>query len=287
MAAAIGSAQSRTAGDLVELDVVVVDRGDRPVLDLAAADFQVREDGKPVDIKTFSAPGDEGDEDRSARQLVLLLDDSSIPMGGTPVIQAMARAILSRKAPADDVTVVRLNNDRDEPFGDLETALSRIDGYSAHAVPFQNVGSAGRLLHVVAAISRQLEPAARRRKLIACIGGPRICNVLEPQRGYSLLWRPWVDAVATAARANVAVYAIMPVPIGTPMILAGGLADITGGDGFANGTSFDAFVERLWVEARDYYLIGYWPGSETRDLHAIDVNVKRKGVHVRVRRERG
>jgi VWFA-related protein len=279
--------QSPATGDLVEIDLVALDRDNRPVYDLGPDDFQVREDGHVVDVKTFSAPGRERDDERAPRQLVLLLDDSSVPMGGTPVIQAMAKAVLSRGTLRDEVTVVRLNNPHDEPYGDLETALSRIDHYAAGAVPFQNRGTADRLLHVVASIAKQLDGGERRRKLIVCIGGPRVCNVLEPERGYGLLWRPWIDAVTNASRANVAVYAIMPVPIGTPMMLAGGLADMTGGDGFANTSSFEAFVNRLWVEARDYYLLGYWPTADARELHSVDVKVKRKGVHVLARRTRG
>jgi len=109
------------SGDLVELDVVALDKDDRPVFGLQSADFQVREDGHPVDLKTFSAPSHDQNEEPEPRQLVLLLDDSSVPTTGTKVIQAMAKGILSRGTVRDEVTVVRLNNDRDEPYGDLET----------------------------------------------------------------------------------------------------------------------------------------------------------------------
>ena len=280
--------QERAPGDLVTLDVVVLDRKDHPVLGLQPQDFSVREDGKAVEIKTFAAPPSESTEPPPNRQLVLLLDDSSVPKGGTLVIQGMARAIMSRKHPDDEVVVVRLNNDRDEPYGDLDTALMRIDGYNAGAVPFQNVGTADRALKVIASIARQIGAEERGRTLIVCIGGPRVCNVLEPQRGYPPLWRRWVDAVTSTARANAAVYAVMPVPIGTPMRLTGGLADITGGDGFANASPFEAFVERIWTEARDYYLLGYWPLSDRRELHSIEVRVKQpKGARVFARRQRG
>jgi len=272
------------SGDLVELDVVALDKDDRPVFGLQSADFQVREDGHPVDLKTFSAPSHDQNEEPEPRQLVLLLDDSSVPTTGTKVIQAMAKGILSRGTVRDEVTVVRLNNDRDEPYGDLETALSRIDGYSGGAVPYSDRWTADRLLRVIASISRQLGEG--RRKLIVCIGGPPVCNVLEPRRGF-LFWSLWVDAIASASRANLAVYAVMPVPFGTSILMAGGLADVTGGDAFANATKFETFVDRLWAEARDYYLLGYWPIADGHELHSIDVKVKRKGVHVRARRARG
>jgi hypothetical protein len=140
---------------------------------------------------------------------------------------------------------------------------------------------------VIARVSRTLEIVEHRRKLIVCIGGPRVCNVLEPQpRGYSTIWRPWVEAVGAAARANVAVYAAMPVAIGTPMMLNGGLVYATGGNAFANAMKFDRFVDMVWREATDYYLLGYWPPSARRDLRSIDVKVARKGLRVRARHAR-
>jgi VWFA-related protein len=288
LAAVVGGAQrsSITSGDLVELDVVALDKDDRPVLGLQPAEFQVREDGHTVDLKTFIAPSHDPNEDPEPRQLVLLLDDSSIPATGTKVIQAMAKGILSRGTVRDEVTVVRLNNNRDEPYGDVETALSRIDGYTGGVVPYHDRDTADRLLRVIASISRQLEATGRRRKLMVCIGGPPVCNVLEPRRGF-LFWDLWVDAIASASRANLAVYAAMPVPFGTSVLMAGGLADVTGGDAFANETKFETFVDRLWAEARDYYLLGYWPSAGGHGLHSIDVKIKRKGVHVRARRARG
>jgi VWFA-related protein len=274
-------------GDLVELDVLVLDRDGVPVGDLGVKDFEVKDDGRVVDIKTFAAVSGRHEDERPDSHVVLLLDDSSVPMTGTAVVQAMAQVILSRQQPGDEVTVVRLNNDRDEAFGDVETALARISQYHAGVVPYQNLGTSERALKVIASVSRTLESVEHRRKLIVCIGGPRVCNVLEPQpRGYSVIWRPWVEAVTAAARANVAVYAAMPVPIGTPMMLNGGLVYATGGSAFANAMKFDRFVDALWREATDYYLLGYWPSGGKRDLRSIDVKVARKGLRVRARHAR-
>src|SRR4030095_14404564 len=156
------------SSDLVELDVVALDKDDRPVFGLERADFQVREDGHVVDLKTFTAPSRGQDEAPEPRQLVLLLDDSTVTTRGTKIVQAMAKAILSRGTVRDEVTVVRLNNDRDEPYGDLETALSRIDAYSGGAVPYHDRATADRLLRVITSISRQLDAGEGRRKLIVC-----------------------------------------------------------------------------------------------------------------------
>ena len=277
----------QTSGDLVELDVTVVDRDGHPVPDLGQRDFQVKEDGRLVDVKTFEWVRLKDSADFAPRQLVLLLDDT-VPIAGTSVIQAMAQAVLSKSRPGDDVTVVRLNNDRDEPYGDIETALSRIDGYRAGTVPIQTLGTAERTLHVLARLSHQLEAVEHRRKVVVCLGGPSVCNVLEPRpRGYSIIWQKWVDALASMARANVTIYGIMPVRPGTFIMLAGGLVDQTGGDAFFNNVKFEPFVDEVWREAGEYYFLGYWPSGRKGELHDIDVKVARKGAHVRVRRQRG
>jgi VWFA-related protein len=282
----IALAQS-SSGDLVELDVTVVDRDGHPVPELSQQDFQVKEDGRPVDIKTFEWVTSAKSSDFAPRQIVLLLDDS-VPIAGTSVIQAMAQAVLSKSRPGDDVTVVRLNNDRDEPFGDIETALGRIDTYRAGTVPVQTLGTAERTLVVLARLSHQLEAVEHRRKLVVCIGGPNVCNVLEPRpRGYNVIWGKWVDAISTMARANVTVYGIMPVRPGTFIMLAGGLVDLTGGEAFFNNVKFEPFIDAMWRQAGEYYFLGYWPSTRKGELHDIDVKVARKGVHVHVRRQRG
>lgn len=281
--------QPSSTGDLVELDVVALDRGGRPVTDLQASDFQIKDDGQRVDVKTFEAVAADGLTSDGARSMVLLLDDSGVPMGGTVVVQAIASNILSRTRQGDEVTVVRLNNERDEPFGDTDTARQRIADYHGGAVPFQVPGTLDRALRVLASVCRSLEAVEHRRKIVVCVGSPAVCNMIEPQpRGYSLLWRPWVAAISAASRANVSVYAAMPIAPGAVLILAGGLADITGGIGFRNTVKFESFVDAMWLEASQYYLLGYWPPakSSARELHSVEVKVNRKDVRVRARHVR-
>jgi len=48
------SAPAPASADLVELDIVVLDREEHPVAGLRQEDFQIKEDGHLVDVKTFS-----------------------------------------------------------------------------------------------------------------------------------------------------------------------------------------------------------------------------------------
>lgn len=286
-AACASLALQNQSADFVELDIAVLGRDGSAVTDLQQKDFTIKEDGKPVEIKTFTPVSADGLSADSARQIVMLLDDT-LPLSGTTVIQQMAQSILSRARLDDEVTVVRLHNDRDEPFGDLETALSRIGGYRAATVPFQRRSAADRVFKVLTGVARHLENVEHRRKLFVCIGGPNVCNILEPlPLGYSQLWPGWVGSLAAASRANLAVYAVMPVPPGSIVTAARGLVDYTGGSAFFNTSSFDAYVDGLWREASQYYLAGYWPTPSKRELRDVQVKVARKGVRVRHRSKRG
>src|SRR5215467_15853281 len=85
---------------LVELDVVVVDESGRTVPGLKQEDFQVREDGRPVELKTFESVA-ETDQRLVARSIVLVLDDSGFGSGNTLSIQSIARMFVSRMAAPD------------------------------------------------------------------------------------------------------------------------------------------------------------------------------------------
>lgn len=278
-----------SAGDLVELDVVALDRHDRPVTDLRLEDFTVKEDGRVVDVKTFSevtALGSTQPDD--GRVVTLLMDDIGVPITGTSPMQAIAPVVLSPIGPGDEVSVVRLSSRSDEAFGDVRTARDRIDGYRGGMVPFSRRDTPETVLKAVAKISQQLEPLDHRRKVILCLGLPSVCDVSEPTLGgTSVLWTAWVAALSAAARANVSVYCVDPTGVSRASgFFGGGLVRITGGEIFSGANNFEPAAEAIWREAGHYYLLGYWPAASTRDLHAIDVKVARKGVHVRARQRR-
>ena len=125
--------QSPPKLDFVEIDVVVVDGKGKPVHGLHQSDFSITEDGKPVTIKTFSeVSGAVRDDPDSARTVVLLLDDTGVPPVGTQAIQTIARAFVSSASRIDEVPVVRLHIEADEPFGD-RIAANRASGTIAAA----------------------------------------------------------------------------------------------------------------------------------------------------------
>ena len=272
--------------DLVVIDVAVTDRKGVPVLDLTAGDFRIREDGDDVAIKTFEAVRATSDGDReTGRTVALLLDDAGVPPLGTTTIQQLAKAVLSQTRVGDEISVVRLHGRGDEAYGDAIEALDRINAYRAGLAPFSPVDAQIDTVRQIAAMSRQLATTEGRRKALVCIGIQIVCDVPEPNfEARPTLVVAWREAVAAAARANVAVYAIIP---GRVRIRGGGIADATGGLTYGSLSDFREPIEAVWNDSGAHYLLGYWPGPKRRVVHSISVSVNRPQVRVRARRQRG
>ena len=276
-------------GELVELDIVALDKHQQTVSDLRQDEFQIKENGHPVEIKTFDyvvALGSLKPDD--ARVVSLLMDDVGVGITGTSAMQQIAHALLSPLGRGDELSVVRLSRDSDEAFGDFGTASDRIAGYRGGMVPFSRRDTPETVLKTVAKISKQLEAVDHRRKAIICLGVTVVCDVEDPPLGaHSVLWPHWVAAIGAAARANVSVYAVDPTGLNQRAGVTGlGLVRLTGGERFANSNDFMRAADASWRESSRYYLVGYWPPAGSKELQSIDVKVTRKDVHLRVRRTR-
>src|SRR5258706_6165729 len=274
---------------LVELDTVVIDDSGRVVTGVKQEDFQVKEDGRRVELKTFDTVVDVGDDRRSAsRSIVLVLDDSAVGGGSTVSIQSIARMFVSRMAPPDEFSVVRLSNRRDEAFGDRLEALMRISEYKSDATPFFGPETVENALKAFARVSRTLEPIEQRRKAIVCIGAPAVCSVMQPASRSSVIWRYWVDAIGAMARANASLYSLEPNGVsGSARPTSGSIADATGGDVFRNTSDIARLIDIVRRDTGNYYLLGYWPSVSKGELHSIEVKVNKRGLRVRARRYRG
>jgi len=279
---------SRPRTTFVELGAVVLDNNDRPVHGLRQGDFQVKEDGHPVAVTSFrevSAAGIAGPAD--GRSVVLLLDDNAVPLNATSIIQNIARLFVSYARPADTVAVVRLTHREDAAEGGVQAATDRIDEYRAGSLSFFGRDMTDDSLQTVARVARQLEPVAHRRKVLVCIGARQVCDpfFLTPEN--SLVWTAWQDAMSATARANASVYYVSPAGVDSRIDLGDGLVEDTGGGDFVKSNDFRRDATMIWDEAGHYYLLGYTPTAGPRELHTIDVSVRRSGLHVHARHRRG
>jgi VWFA-related protein len=272
--------------DLVDIDVVVTDADGRPVTDLKKEDFDVREDGKPVALQTFVVrTGPDGNDDDAGRSMVILLDDVTMPRESINAVKAMATYLATQATGTDDVSVIRFREVDDEPFGDRRAALERISEYQGAIVRYAPAGSGEDVLKLIASVARKLEPTGRRRKILVCIGAPRICSVTQLGRyGGGSFHDDWIDAVGAAARANLSIYSLLALPA---QVSSETIIEATGGTVFRGASDFRPILDRIWQDAGHHYLLGYWPPASSKDLHSIGVKVARKGVRVLARRQRG
>ena len=287
VAAAVALGAADPATYLVELDAVVTDNAGKPVADLKQEDFEVVDDGKRVELKTFDTVPDNS-ERRISRSIVLLLDDSGVGSGNTLAIQTIARTFVARMAAPDEFSVVRLNSRRDEAFGDRLEALLRISEYRSDALPFFGRETLENALQVFAKVSRTLEPIEHRRKALVCIGVAEVCSIQEPSGRTSLIWKYWLDAAGAMSRANASLYSLEPNGASRLVNLSGvTIADATGGEVFVNTTDVARAIDIVRRDTGNYYLLGYWPAASDKPIHSVDVRVKKRGLHVRARRVRG
>ena len=113
---------------VVELDVVVTDKSGRPVRGLRREDFEISEDGSPVEIVTFSAvdvpeaprdsiipPPDRSgsaiasnDQAQDGRLILIVLDDFQVSFtaGRMATVKSVARRAVERLGPADLAAVM-------------------------------------------------------------------------------------------------------------------------------------------------------------------------------------
>jgi VWFA-related protein len=131
----IGAQQSfRTGVNLVEVDVVVSARDGRPVRGLTKDDFEVFEDGNPVETATFTAvdlpaapPGEAlppadrsgssvstNDQPEDGRVVLIVMDDYhvSFDAGRFAAAKATARRLVERLGPYDQAAVITSSGQR-------------------------------------------------------------------------------------------------------------------------------------------------------------------------------
>jgi VWFA-related protein len=130
---------------LVNLEVIVTDRGGKPIPDLRKEDFEVLEDGKPVELTNFyaeSSPpgaGEAGGTEGNAAvrpldqrlNLVVFVDDYNMePASRNEILDGVRQFLGKSLAPGDQVMVVRFGRSLEvrKPFtSNLPEVLSEVD----------------------------------------------------------------------------------------------------------------------------------------------------------------
>ncbi len=280
--------------NLVVVPVVVLDRKGQTVHNLTVADFEVREDGKPVVIETFTAPNAAVEGPAEGRFIVLVLDNLRTPAELAWRVRSIAVRFIDRMGPADTMTVISMSRGQAVSSGDKAALKSAVDRFKpAFGDTIRTFDEdSEHSFRTISELSMQMSKAPHRRKAMVIIGN---AATFSPQRPSAVsrdrdLSQGWTQAIRETARQNVSVYAIDPMGL-TPGGYYGDYATTfaaeTGGWAWANTNNFGAAVEQIWREAGSYYVLGYVVPINDHRLHEIEVKVNVKDVTVRTRRGRG
>lgn len=137
-----------TEVNIVNLDIFVTDKKGRPVHGLTLGDFEILEDGRPVEITNFSVledgrirPAAAGQAEEGpavgrrvlddALQLTLFIDNRQLAIQDRrPVLKNLKRFLETRARPEDEITVISFDGDvnvRTRLTGSIEDINAAID----------------------------------------------------------------------------------------------------------------------------------------------------------------
>ncbi|MCA1649807.1 MAG: VWA domain-containing protein, partial [Acidobacteria bacterium] len=220
----------RSGVDLIEVDVIVTDQRGKPVVGLTRSDFEIFEDGQPVEIASFQAialeevhtppsPSVSGDSNPllgsnevplDGRLFVLLLDDFSIGFsaGRLQRVEQIATLFVERLG-ATDQAALMLASGRSalqvEFTADKRRLFAAVD-----KLVVGEITTGERLLDVLTRVATRLAAINQRRKVIVLISEGGLW-IEESAIIGTRNWIPELRAFARAAqRANVAVYPFDP-----------------------------------------------------------------------------
>ncbi|MEO8677805.1 MAG: VWA domain-containing protein [Vicinamibacterales bacterium] len=316
----------RAGTAVVRVDVTVTGRGDEPVVDLQAADFDVEEDdvpqtvstaqflrvdgertsdlNEPLDIRSFEHARLEAARD-DVRLVAIFLDDYHIdkrPEITLPLREALIKFV-NLFGPNDLLVLM-------EPLNTLDSLkytrsktdiINRIKAFEGRRGELYPVKSAVEEMQLTQRNWAELRAGVTLDALNALatqLGGLREGRksiVFVSQGPPIQLGSPndqrLNDAVKNANRGNVTIHVVDPRPLG--VVGFGGddvlrrIANETGGRAIVNTNDPTAQLKGVIADASAYYLVGYTPTRTTNDGKFHRITVKVKRRGTKVTARRG
>jgi Ca-activated chloride channel family protein len=251
----------------VELPVLVLGRGGKPVEGLTAGDFHIREDGVPQRLSHFALQRD------VPIRVGLVIDQSGSMERTLPEVQRVALGFLRNLLrPSDRAFVVSFS---DQPF--LLEGFTADLGALERALLALHADRETALYDAVVFSLFQFSGVRGRKALVVLSDGDD--NVSHLDSGRTLDY---------AARMGVTIYTVgidLPLTELRARSLLNRLAERTGGEAFflARDASLQAVYDKISEELRTQYLLVYTSGSDDTSgrFRAVEVTVDRPGAEVR------
>jgi VWFA-related protein len=250
---------------LVEVYAEVRDAARRPVTDLQAADFTVKDSGQPQALARCERVRD------LPISAALLIDTSSSMAKSLPQAQRAALAFVDSLAPKDRAAVVPFS---ERPLLAVKLSADAAELHRALA-GLQAIGGTAIYDSLIFTLHYLQGVRGERAVLLLTDGGDR-----SSQFGFE-------DALAYARRAGVTIYAIglgvgkLDLPARTHLSK---LAAETGGRSWFVDSAADlqGIYAEIGEDLRSRYLLAYQPSAPGKpgEFHPVSVTVGRPGVEV-------
>jgi VWFA-related protein len=354
--AVVTDATGNAVPDLRAADFQVLEDGKPQMVSaFSHVNIPITRNDRPLFSPTAIEPDVETNVGLDGRIYLFVLDDLHIDVTRTPRVKASLHRFFERSFGANDLAAIVFTSGRASDGQDFtnntrlllaavdkfagrklrSSTLERIDEFNRQQTGGLRQGGSpiadpeamergrdGRsMMESVQKLSEFMANLHGRRKALLLVSEGvdyDIYNVFDTNGVASDIIDATRNAVATATRGNVSIYAIDPRGLVTPGAdliessgvvtddpLASGLgaqsaldelrlsqdslrtlADQTGGFAVVNQNNVDDAFDRIVRDNSSYYVLGYYPANDKRDgrFRKIDVRVTRPGLTVRARR---
>ena len=268
--------------NLVNLNVRVIDRNNRPVNDVPQTEFRVFEDGVAQKIEFFS-------REQVPITYGLVVDNSRSISSQLQQVQDAAKVIINSNKPGDEAFVVRfVDSEKIEEYQDftadqemLHDAVDRMFAEGGQTA----VVDAVLLTADKLARYKKNDPLndRRRRALILVTDGEDRESVYKQEEMFDRLREEDVQIYVIGFTAELSTESgfIRKSPKEKAVKLINRLATETGGRAFfpASVSELPAIAEEITKDLRTQYVIGYYPTNSARDgsFRAIRVQIADSG----------
>ena len=268
------------------LDFVAADKNGAPVTDLKPSDLEIwiGHFNVPIEHLAYVSPETEG---APGRLIVMLLDDMTLPQAQIPRAKVVARRLVTRMGPGDEMAIVTLSGAETKSTDDHAILLNAIDRYNVRANAVTRPDIYGEdVLKNVGALAQQVREGRAGRKTIVAIGSGTLLDrpIPPPQAGRDLT-PEWTEAMRALAFSHANYYVIDPQGVGSSRGFTGadGFARATGGRAFLGTNDLEGAADRVLRDSANYYVVQVPdpPNSGGKgSLRQVEVKVKRRGVTV-------
>jgi Ca-activated chloride channel homolog len=256
---------------LVVVPVTVTDPMNRFVLGLDKKDFSITEDGKEQTVKVFSG------ED-APLSIGILFDTSGSMELRTDKSRAAVTEFLKTLSPQDEAFLIQFS-DKAEVVGEFTSRIKDIEDRMTSLKP----GGLTALLDAVELGVREMKKAKNTRKALVVVSDGGDNNSRYTANDIKDIVKEADTQIYAMGVFEPSFFAGLPGEIVSGPKLLAQIADQTGGRayGASEFSQLPGIAEKIAIELRNQYVLGYYPTNNDRDgtYRKVEVKVKQpKGL---------